>query len=382
MRIPALAVSLLLGGGCAQILGFEEREPENTGPEGDGGLPFPPQCVNLHIDIFGMRYPVDPGARTLSSGDFNDDGFTDLVVSAQSSKELAIWLGDGNGGLVDLQPLPLPIDDPDPGPTRVMGGDLNGDELDDLVVIAPTKPVMILFQDPADPGSFLPALEESPDIIGPPTLALGDLDRDGSQDIVLVAGDGIVILLHNLQAPGTFRIVRVDTPGQTTSPFIGDVDDDGSADVVAMVSGRATVFFQGDTDTFLPPVAVGVDGSFDVAAGHVDGDLLMDLAVVSSFSGTTRVFLQGPPRNFTAGPTLPFVGGGDLRFVDINDDGHEDLVSNFSWLPHCTESDEFAADDVNVTDGVMLFVDLNGDQKLDAVEASPFQPYFTVHMQG
>jgi len=85
-------------------------------------------------------------ARDVKVGDFNGDGHADIAVSVEALNAVAIFSGDGAGGF--SEPKLVPTGDAS-GPTRLAVGDLNDDGVDDLAVVGGTsKKIIILLSDP------------------------------------------------------------------------------------------------------------------------------------------------------------------------------------------------------------------------------------------
>lgn len=104
-----------------------------------GPLPVPGNLVNpfrvsLTIDaadVGGARETDGHFGRTIASGDFNGDGFSDVAIGAPGQKRVFVGLGAGTPWQV------LSSDDDNFGETLVVG-DFNNDGKTDLAVGAPT----------------------------------------------------------------------------------------------------------------------------------------------------------------------------------------------------------------------------------------------------
>ncbi len=91
--------------------------------------------------VFKLRTPTAGGCRRhildyephgMCSGDFNGDDHADIAVASRDSGLLYIYSGDGYGGLLDPpETVELPGDSGGP----VACGDLDADDLDDVVVL-------------------------------------------------------------------------------------------------------------------------------------------------------------------------------------------------------------------------------------------------------
>jgi hypothetical protein len=70
---------------------------------------------------------------TFASGDFNSDGFTDLLVDRISTSELSIFLGNGDGTFQSKQRVKLPGPKNQGGEEGIVTGDFNSDGLLDFI---------------------------------------------------------------------------------------------------------------------------------------------------------------------------------------------------------------------------------------------------------
>ncbi|MEO3849430.1 FG-GAP and VCBS repeat-containing protein [Streptomyces sp. B8F3] len=324
-----------------------------------------------------------------AAGDFDGDGFTDLAVAAPGEKVG----GDVYGGTVQLlwggpNGLAGGTTLPDPRPSEhdlfgrgLAAGDFNGDGATDLAVASSSSYIDVFEggfgRTEGDHGGeykFDAQLQDGK-IWGPDDLAAGDVNGDGTDDLVVdgsrresnaasyVSGSERGLTIPEKQLPG----------GDST--VIGDVDGDGYDDVVtgqADESGPATDPLPGGKvsitrgsahgplgTTVLSQASPGVPGTAEqgdsfggeLALGDVDGDGHLDLAVAAAnetlggveSAGTVAV-LRGAADGSgfgTAGATLvhqnaPGVPGTNetrdrfgtaLLLADLNGDGFGDLTA-------------------------------------------------------
>jgi hypothetical protein len=264
-------------------------------------------------------------------GDFDGDGKSDLAVANQSSNNVSILVGNGNGTFA-----PAVSYGAGSGPQSVAVGDFNGDGKSDLAVanFVSNNVSILLGKSGNGNGTFAAAVNYGAGSI-PLSVAVGDFNRDGKSDLAvanLLSGD-VSILLGN--GDGTFAAAVNYTVGnRPTSIAVGDFNGDGKSDlaVVNNVSDDVSILLGNGDGTFVLFVRYGAGSSpTSVAVGDFNGDGKSDLAVTNQNSNNVSILFGGgggvfsPPVNYTVGnePTLVAVG-------DFNGDGKSDLaVANF-----------------------------------------------------
>src|SRR6185436_9097598 len=137
------------------------------------------------------------GPQSVAVGDLNGDGNLDVVVGNSRSATISVFLGEGNGALGPATNFPTAADATD----TVAITDLNGDGKLDVVAscgTGRTTGVSVLLGN--GDGSFIPPTTY-PAPSDPFSLAIGDLNGDGSPDLV-VGGTGVNNPVHVLLGNG------------------------------------------------------------------------------------------------------------------------------------------------------------------------------------
>ena len=78
-----------------------------------------------------QSYTVGDGVRTVTTGDFDRDGVTDLATANQFDESVSVLLGTGDGTFAPQQTF-----DAENSPTSIATADFNGDGNADLVFTA------------------------------------------------------------------------------------------------------------------------------------------------------------------------------------------------------------------------------------------------------
>jgi len=305
---------------------------------------------------------VGETAAGIAGGDFNGDGRLDLVTANRDSNDVSVLLADGAGTFAEEQrscvvaavpPCPQGSD-----PTAVVVGEMTGDTNADLAVANRLSDTVSIL---AGDGTGDVSLASTLTLIAgmsPSSIAIGDLNGDLEEDLVVV-GEGstrIGVFLGN--GNGTFTPPLGFPPTAGTNPTaatLGLLDADSNLDlVVANYGADSVTILMGDGDgtfTGAPTVSAGSEPT-DVAVGDLDGDLIADLAVTLDDDNAVTVFLGNGDGSFGAAGAMQDVHGGAggpfaVQIVDLDGDGSQDLA---------------------VTAGPLVFVPGNGDGTFDEPE--------------
>ena len=181
-----------------------------------------------HDDILDLKKTP---ANSIVVEDMNDDGRPDIILGTGSGKKNFVLINEGNGDFTStIFALPGGRQD-----TKVIAvGDLNGDKMRDLVLGSETS-IMLLFNQGNTTFShpvIIPGRHSNSN-----DIVITDIDNDGDADILIANDAGIPnYILSNKDGRGHFEFAQTSlpcsTPMNTVAIAIGDLDGDGFNDVV------------------------------------------------------------------------------------------------------------------------------------------------------
>ncbi len=156
-------------------------------------------------------------------------------------------------------------------------------------------------------------------------IAIGDIDRDGDQDIVSAHVDQPIRIFLG-QGDGVFDDGTLLLAARgVTALALADLDRDADLDLIAASTGAASIVWRNDGRGLLERAAqmAGVRARA-MAVGDVDGDGWTD--IVLGADGAERVWLGRGECRFEAGPAFGATNTGALALGDLDGDGDLDLL--------------------------------------------------------
>jgi hypothetical protein len=271
-----------------------------------------------------IKYATGDGPSSVTTGDFNGDGRTDLSVANNGSDNVSVLLGLGDGTFKARGEYAAGRD-----PNSVTAGDFNGDGRADLAVANNGSDNVSVLLGNGD-GTFKAAVNYTG--YGADSVTTGDFDGDGRTDLAVADGSQYIwVLLGN--GDGTFKAAVNRTAGlQPRSVTAGDFDGDGWADLAFAQGYKVSVLLGNGDGTFKARVNYAAGNKpQSVTTGDFDGDSRTDLAVANKNSNNLSVLLGNGDGTFKAAVNY----GADnnpqsVTVGDFNADGRPDLaVANY-----------------------------------------------------
>ncbi|MBI5135737.1 MAG: VCBS repeat-containing protein [Nitrospirae bacterium] len=353
--------------------------------------------------------------RDVVFGDFDGDGNQDVAVApykgdSSNNEVVSLLLSDGIGGLGAR--IAVPPTNPGLvllGSISLAVGRLNGDAIDDLVVVYNDNDSYAVVLGNATPASMTAS--------APVALAAGGFPRaaviaslnpatDPLADLAIANSRTDQVVIHAGNGDGTFAAAPLATLdlGANTSPWdlaAGDLNGDTFADLAVVVlqpngGGTETLhrvrgFLNDGSGAFSP--AAGEDGAAtvqadaDIALADLNGDGRAD--AVRTLAGTDQVavFLAGQNGELTSHTTYAVgTGPSGVAIADATGDGHFDIVTanaadaTLSILPGDGIGGFGAGETVSIpaAPGAVAAGDLDGTPGADLAAVHPATDALTV----
>ncbi|MFM6478152.1 MAG: beta strand repeat-containing protein, partial [Microcystis panniformis] len=269
------------------------------------------------------NFTVGNRPSSVTVGDFNGDGKSDLAVANSYSNNVSVLLGTGTGSFGPATNFTVGS-----FPRSVTVGDFNGDGKSDLATANRYGNVSVLLG--TGTGSFGTATNFT---VGsdPRSVTVGDFNGDGKSDLATAnAGSNNVSVLLGTGTGSFGTATNFFVGSDPRSVTVGDFNSDGKSDlaVANYTSSTVSVLLGTGTGSFATATNFSV-GSFpsSVTVGDFNSDGKSDLATATYFGNTVSVLLGtgtgsfGTATNFSVGnrPSSVTVG-------DFNGDGKSDLA--------------------------------------------------------
>ena len=281
------------------------------------------------------NFTVGSNPRSVTVGDFNGDGKSDLAVANNYGFNVSVLLGTGTGSFGTATNFTVGT-----GPFSVTVGDFNGDGKSDLTtanfnsnnvsVILNTTPKITIAPgtNPVEGGTvgtFIISL----DTPAPTGGIVVNFNTTGSTATILAdysftAGTNITAVTAN-----TFTIAAGATTATLNVVAVSDAVNDPNETVkVNLTSGGDYILGANSSTSFNPATNFSVGNRpYSVTVGDFNGDGKSDLAVANFYNNNVSVLLGTGTGSFGTATNFS-VGAGPLSVTvgDFNGDGKSDLA--------------------------------------------------------
>lgn len=264
--------------------------------------------------------------------DFDNDGDADVATVDLYSEYVVIYYNNGDGTYGT--PSEFSIGDPDAEPSGIESGDLNEDGYADLIVSNEWNVIWVMFNN--QDGSFSPGVLYNMGY-APKTVVVADLTGDGHLDIAVSVHFfmGVPILINN--GSGAFFTAPTYPVDEMLFGILSnDLNNDGALDlIVSSCEGDSiTVMYNDGAAHFTSTVSYDAgDCPMEMVLTTVNNDADIDLVVANADSDDIAVFINQGNGVFGV-PTfypVPQESPSYLEAADFNKDGYTDLaVTHFN----------------------------------------------------
>lgn len=284
----------------------------------------------------GSPFPAGNQPTDIGLADFNNDGNPDVAIPNHERDEVTILFSDGNGIFKQAPYHSLKIDF-NPHAHSIATGDLNNDGNIDLVLTNFLgSEIFVVFGD--GKGNFSPdPVKFSVPHYPYRNVILNDINRDGNVDIITPANNRNSITVLTGDGKGNFSPAKYSPVAIGNNPFFvttADFNNDGSIDIAAgdFDTGMLTVlkgnkendFSRAESKTF----SIG-QKPVCMATGDLNNDGITDLACVNYNSNDISILL-GDETNMLKTNILNVPVGKapyGVAIADLNGDGKPDLTT-------------------------------------------------------
>ncbi|MBI4850706.1 MAG: choice-of-anchor D domain-containing protein [Acidobacteria bacterium] len=260
-----------------------------------------------NIDSIPTSFPIDSTPNAMAFGDFNLDGFQDVITANGEAGTISLLYSNSNTEFTS-------------GPTINLGGnlsalavaDIDRDGIQDLLVLDQNNSNIHYFR-----GNG--ALETAQAKIIPTTglgrladIKLADFNNDYFQDLAIASNSGISVVYGD--GKGNFgKEVLLSNTNSVTGMAVTDLNGDHFPDLAISTPEQVIIWNSRLAKGFSSPKSFSAgENAQNLVAGTFNSDDLTDLAVVNGTTNQVSVLLNGKGNKFSQPLSMDVEGGPSL----------------------------------------------------------------------
>jgi hypothetical protein len=300
------------------------------------------------------------------------------TAALESNDDIAVFVISPQGTLTSMTSYTA-----DSVPNSIAVGDLNGDGQNDIVSVNLSS--ITVFLGNAD-GTFKAGVNyDLPSGTEIKSIAIDDVTGDGKLDVIanetVSTTPTAQLAVYPGNGNGTLAAPHLTTELGTSDYLVtGDFNGDGKKDVA---TGYGQIFLNNGSGSFTAVSALVFSAaqasnpqyfSLGLATGDFNKDGKLDLAVGNGISGGVNIFLGKGDGTFSAGGSYAVSQLGDLVVTDLDGDGNSDLYFGLG------NTEGFGGELTSTNSAYALLG--KGDGTFQGASSEPFYYYGPQILQG
>jgi FG-GAP-like repeat len=298
-------------------------------------------------------FKLEPRSSNLLTGDFNNDGLTDLALFDNGHARIDLLLQRRHPEEATSESGPSNVNDVkgdwrfehktiavDKQLASMAVGDFNGDGRTDIACFGAPDRLLIYFQ-PASGEWNKRTTMRVPDVAPQQwNMAAGDLNGDGKDDLVILGRQQTYLFLQNAKGSLSAPTTLMNTSEKLSLAQIADIDGDGRKDLCYLAGESQDRMFcarlQDGSGRLGAELQYEVERPRSVAYARITGGPAQEVLTIDGQTGRLRILQMKHPTGASDEPPSRLVQTGfgrqesdsnrDFALGDLDGDGLTDLV--------------------------------------------------------
>ncbi len=298
-------------------------------------------------------FKLEPRSSNLLTGDFNNDGLTDLALFDNSHAQIDLLLQRRHPEEATSESGPSNVNDVkgdwrfehktiavDKQLASMAVGDFNGDGRTDIACFGAPDRLLVYFQ-PASGEWNTRTTMRVPDVAPQQwNMAAGDLNGDGKDDLVILGRQQTYLFLQNAKGGLSAPTTLMNTSEKLSLAQIADIDGDGRKDLCYLAGETQDRMFcarlQDGSGRLGAELQYEVERPRSVAYARITGGPAQEVLTIDGQTGRLRILQMKHASGSSDEPANRLVQTGfgrqesdsnrDFALGDVDGDGLTDLV--------------------------------------------------------